>query len=327
MFAHTGQLEEAKRYVPPRGDTGFWGGDDSADWEHNYLRYVWQRQPAHAHARPAKKTQLQFCMNYLSKREPRYTVVKLVRWPMSRAVSSFMYALSDMGYTIGRNWWVWQRIINNATLDGLGPCVRQCHQSVPKRNAELMQNCTSHCGTFESMITALEASANAEALHVFRPFICHDHVFPQASDCDRNEALRNATVYLPLESISHGLRALQTAANFTALPSMTARSKHKSNGTLYVQQVEQNFSHLLGGRDLARTPYKDIVALYGKGRSPPYRHFLTDPAIRERVRCLFAGDLRLYAHLCAQPLLRVSACRGRCLPSHCDDPVLHGLSY
>ena len=185
-----------------------------------------------------------------------------------------------------------------------------------------------HCGTFESMITALEQSAWLESQRAFRPFVCWDHVFPQTSDCDRNETLRGATVYLPLETISHGLRALEGVANFTALPSMAARERNKRNGTLYVQQLEEKeAAKRLNGRDLARMPYKEIVALYGKGRAPPYRRFLDDPALRERVRCLFAADLRLYAHMCAQPLLRAPACGGRCVPSHCDDPSLQGLAF
>ena len=102
----------------------------------------------------------------------------------------------------------------------------------------------------------------------------------------------------------------------------------KTNGTLYMQQVEHRGTRQqLGGRDLARMTHKEIAALYGKGRSPPYRHFLTDPLLLERVRCLFRKDLALYAHLCAQPLLRVRECNGKCVPSHCRDPLLEGASF
>ena len=177
------------------------------------------------------------------------------------------------------------------------------------------------------MITALEVHADAWAdMNRWRPFTCWGHVFPQASDCDRNATVRNATVYLPLESIAHGLRALETVANFTAMDSMTAvpSAEHKKNGTQYTQKVGLR-SDPQGSRDIAYMPFRDIVALYGKGRSPPYRHFLANATLRERVRCLFANDLMLYAHACRQPLLRVPQCKGKCLPAHCDDPILNGF--
>ena len=331
MFAHTGQLELARSFVPPRGNTGFWGFDDSTDWEHNYMSYVWAAQPQHSFPIPRKTSELRNCNKKLFLETPRTAIVKLVRWPISRVVSSYMYALSDAGITIANNWWAWQRMLNNATIataHGMRSCVSECRQSIPRSKSALLQRCSTHCLTFESMVTALEQGAYQEANRAFRPFICHDHIFPQTSDCDRNASMRNVTYYLPLETITHGLRALQTVLNFTALPSMTSKEKMKINGTLYMQQVDdRRIRQQLGRRDLARMPHKEIVALYGKGRSPPYRHFLADPALRERVRCLFRMDLALYVHLCAQPLLRVRDCNGKCIPSHCRDPLLEGAGF
>ena len=359
MFAHTGQLEVAKGYKPPPGSSSPWPNYQT-DWEHNYFEEVWARQPDH-HI-PRSWTCKTSCGKTHAQHEP-LACVKLLRWPMRRVVSSYLYAMGDEGFLIGQNWWMLRRVVlssakgvNQTFSDATGgkiparpydpriaACSKACHTDNPPRHgreSSSLERCMVRCATFEHMIAALEASAEQERKAKWRSFICWDHIFPQTDTrCDLDLATRSATTYLPLETISHGLRALQTVANFTFSEEMISHTsaKQRVNGTTYNTEQEKvplptaNRSSAAGHgnrtakMDVARTPYSELLALYGKGKSPPYRLFLADPQIRERVRILFSRDLTLYDYACRQPILDSSACAGRCRPAHCADPILLGL--
>ena len=107
MFAHTGQLEVAKGYKPPPGSSSPWPNYQT-DWEHNYFEEVWARQPDH-HI-PRSWTCKTSCGKTHAQHEP-LACVKLLRWPMRRVVSSYLYAMGDEGFLIGQNWWMLRRVV------------------------------------------------------------------------------------------------------------------------------------------------------------------------------------------------------------------------
>ena len=342
MYAHTGQLDAARVYVPPHASHGglLWG-DVSKDWEHNYREQVWEKQPEHAHPLlPAPATYLDSCRRFCVDTQPPIACVKVVRWPPARAVSSFLYmmrALSASGHWKLIKHVVVEHVNERGGASQSAACLRTCklppmtsQKSVDSISASTAR-CVMRCATFEDMVSALERATLVEQkgknLH-WLWFTGWGHIFPQASECDADQAVRNATVYLPLETLSNGLRMLETvAANFKATDAMTGSPAEgrRTNGTRYHQQIDLPE---LAGLDLARTPFDTIArALASRsGAAPPYQRFLTDPRLVDRLRCVFGRDLRMYAHACSQPLLQSPSCQGdKCLPVHCNDPLLRGL--
>ena len=311
--------------------------------EHNYREQVWEKQPEHAHPLlPAPATYLDSCRRFCMVTQPSFTCVKVVRWPLARAVSSFLYmmrALSASGH-----WKLLKHVVVehvNEHASRSATCLSGCKlpPMTSQKSIESMSasgaRCVLRCATFEDMISALERATQVEQKGknlYWLWFTGWGHIFPQASECDVDQAVRNSTVYLPLETLSRGLRLLETVTfGFMATDAMTdcPAKGQRTNGTRYHQQVGDLPE--LAGLDLARTPFDTISkALASKsGAAPPYQRFLTDKKLVDRLRCVFGRDLRMYAHACAQPLLRSPVCRGnkgsRCLPDHCNDPLLRGL--
>ena len=321
MYALDGQLQQARAYKTPHV-TNVWWPNVAEYWEHNYREEVFNKQPDHD-------------LNHLfSKHNPMsgyratcnaFACVKLLRWPITRAVSSYFYAMGDEGFIIGKNFhYMYKALLAhknaNETWRPDVQCYDRCYDPRKKGLSQsARKECSLRCSTFEGMIEGLEAAARDESSHHMRPFAAWDHVFPQSSSADHNPELRNATVYLPLETLKFSLRALQaTLPNFTAMDSMVTRTsaKERSNGTGYVQQ-EHGLPIGLVGKDLARVPYADLMQHYPKGHSPPYHLFVKNASVHERLRCLFRRDLQLYEHACAQSILRSPACGGKCLPTQC----------
>ena len=202
------------------------------------------------------------CSMCTAQHRKKVACVKIVRWPLERAVSSYLYAMSEGQNQLLRRW----------------PAF---HQTKDK--------------SFEDFVRALElgTSPDGESNHILPQ--------ASACDADHegdNQHNRTEKIYLPLETLD--ISRAHLAANDNITLGRVRRGTAAPSGTQYRKQVNTTRTWK-ADIPLAQWSYADIRFYFGGDtQSPPYEDFLVDPQLVARLECLFQDDLTLYRKMCRQ---------------------------
>ena len=285
MYEVEDELRRAQTYVRPYRCDAWDCHYNGTHWEHDYRVSVFARQREHRVPRGP-------CQALCSRSE--YSCLKVVRWPLARAISSFLY-FNHEGVNAAQKW----------------PPFIHSNRS------------------FYAFVAALENSTGVEPGRS-TPLFGADHAWPQVNPaCDFSA--KHTIALVPLERLNASIASLALSKRKLApLSAAAAIMGAGSHSTASTRSDALTWSRDPRGNlgDLAAWPHQQFHQAFGNLHAkraliekPPDAAFLTDAALVQRLRCLYLDDFRLYKRMCEQ----VQEYCPVCVLPECGSPLLLDL--